>query len=150
MDVVNNMQPSKLINCAWASSFQSHFYLLLLKIGNPGLKRFPSLSSLQSIIGFPFQLPTASLCSVNYSSFSLQVERRLWIYLLVHFNIHVRPVSVQWALPGLLTLLSCFQKAPKSLNHVTQKHEWSPRPYIDACFFFVLLFHLLRVCLFIS
>lgn len=148
MDAVNNMQPSKLINCAWTPSFQSHFSLLLLKIGNPGLKRFPSLSSLQSIIGFPFQLPTASLCSVNYSSFSLQVERRLWIYLLVHLNIHARPILVQWARLGLLTLLSCLKKSPKSLNHVTQKHEWTPPPSIYRRLFLFIFFNFIY-CVFV-
>lgn len=64
---------------------------------------------------------------------SLQAERRLWIYLLVHFNIHESPVLVQWAPPGLLTLLSCY-KNPQSLWTMCLRNMNEARgPYIGCC-----------------
>lgn len=64
---------------------------------------------------------------------SLQAERRLWIYLLVHFNILESPVLVQWAPPGLLTLLSCY-KNPQSLWTMCLRNMNEARgPYIGCC-----------------
>lgn len=125
MDVPNHMQTIVILKSARSPNLFSSVYW---KLTISTFKDF----HLFAVFFFFFELPTALLWILNYGSFSLKDEC-LWIDLLVHFNTHERPVLAQWALTGLLTLLSCFKNPQSPWSMWLWKMNGACGLYICTC-----------------